>query len=238
MVACLLAAHAGWRQIWCKALDCSVRRVECLCTVEALGDRSHLDHSVPVLSTESLYFRTPGWCERLVCPRQYMKMPSLPVLEPNLHLTGAKAWYLPGKPVSMRSIWVRLFDKLIHQEPRLLMCKPAIVSFAIVKPYRLHFLPKTLHLPPSGASFSSCHGAVERFGTAVFVLLHAIVFVLSLEVHEGFLASNGSMTPRRTGDAVTMYKACISMLLYNVPVYTVLLSHTLTQRVRRRCFIQ
>jgi hypothetical protein len=42
------------------AVDCTIRRVECLDIVETLGDCSHLDHTIAVVGIESLDLGASG----------------------------------------------------------------------------------------------------------------------------------------------------------------------------------
>jgi hypothetical protein len=46
---------------------------------------------------------------------------ALPVLEPNLDLSGAQSGDLSRKPLSVCCVWVRLLRKLAHQKPSLLV---------------------------------------------------------------------------------------------------------------------
>ena len=50
--------------------------------------------------------------------------PSLPVLEPDLHLAGAQPWDLPGKSLSMCCIRMSLSSKFTHEKSSLAVCKP------------------------------------------------------------------------------------------------------------------
>ena len=95
-------------------------RVKCLGHVEVFweGPRSH--HAFPVISVESLEFRTPMrvsvWGFVSYCI-------DIPILEPDLNLSWAKSWNFLGESLPLGCIWMSLSGKLAHKISCLLMGK-------------------------------------------------------------------------------------------------------------------
>lgn len=59
---------------------------------------------------------------------------NLPILEPDLNLAWAQAWYFPRQSFAMRSVGMRLSSKLTHQKPSLIMRETrALVSLDIYR---------------------------------------------------------------------------------------------------------
>lgn len=93
----------------------SERRVQRLSNVEVVWQSPRSHHAFAVIACEALQLRSP-------------------ILEPDLHLSGAEAWDLPRKSLTMSCIGMRLTGKLAHQKAGLIMCETEPLHLALLSP--------------------------------------------------------------------------------------------------------
>lgn len=77
-------------------MNCSIRGMKCANVVKIVRNRAHLHHAIAIICRQTLDLGAPTVVEGLansscVCTLKRCSH-SLPVLEPDLHLPGAKAW--------------------------------------------------------------------------------------------------------------------------------------------------
>lgn len=109
-----------------KPMNCAVGRMKGLHIVEIIRDCPHLNHAIPVVSSESLDLRSSDRKNNVSDETSFMitSWSALPVLKPHLDLSWAKPWNFSRQTLSMSSIRVRLFSEFAHEKSGLLVSEP------------------------------------------------------------------------------------------------------------------